>query len=165
MESRVIHIFLFSYFVTFQNFSLNSTFRWKHSSRQTIFFSVTEPIISFLFHLFLYFIPLTLYCMYKHTHTESLWKLQLRVSLCVYILHVNVRLYLFPQVYCSHHYDWWGLWLPYKAPCPGGLRRGEDHLPLPIHRQQVQPQVHYHSGHRLQGKESGELRSLHTSAF
>lgn len=63
--------------------------------------------------------------------------------------------------YCSHHYDWWGLWLPYKAPGSGGLRRGKDHLPVPIHRQQVQSQVHHHSRHRLQGKKSGESRKSH----
>lgn len=69
------------------------------------------------------------------------------------------------QIYCSHHYDWWGLWLPYKAPCPGGLRRGEDHLPVPIHRQQVQPQIYHHGWHWLQGKESGEFCCLSGQAF
>lgn len=77
-------------------------------------------------------------------------------SLCL-CLHVNMCLSCLWQVYFGHHYDWWGLWLPYKAPRPGGLWRGQDNLPVSIHRQQVQPQVHHHSRHRLQGKKSGKV--------
>lgn len=102
--------------------------------------------------------PITQLCCGTHSHTDT----QRMKPLCMSstLLHCySTRFSLcFPVgVLRGHHYDWWGLWLPYKAPCPGGLRRGEDHLPVPIYRQQVQPQVHHHSRHWLQGKESGEL--------
>lgn len=59
-----------------------------------------------------------------------------------------------------HHYDWWGLWLPYKAPGPGGLGCGKDDLPVSLHGQQVQPQIYHHSWDWLQGKASGRFCSL-----
>ncbi|XP_061881035.1 uncharacterized protein LOC133632572 isoform X2 [Entelurus aequoreus] len=48
-----------------------------------------------------------------------------------------------------------GIRLPDQAAGPGGLGRGKDHIPAQVHRQQVQPQVHHHRGHRLPGKEAG----------
>ena len=61
------------------------------------------------------------------------------------------------QVQRRQHYDWWGLWLFDQAPGSGGLWSGKDYLPLPLHRQQIQPQIHHYSGDRLQGKKSGKL--------
>lgn len=49
-----------------------------------------------------------------------------------------------------------GLWLFDQASGAGGLWSGKDHLPSQVYRQQVQPQVHDHSGHWLQRKTSGE---------
>lgn len=56
------------------------------------------------------------------------------------------------------HNGWLGLWLLDQASGAGGLWSGKDHLPPQVHRQQVQPQVHDHRGHRLQRKTSGEWR-------
>lgn len=80
------------------------------------------------------------------------------ITLFPNVMDCSTKLFcLFLGVLCGHHYDWWGLWLPYKAPCPGGLRCWEDHLSLPLHGQQVQPEVYHHSRHRLPGKASGEF--------
>lgn len=57
------------------------------------------------------------------------------------------------------HHGRLGLRLLDQASGAGGLGSGEDHLPPQVHRQQVQPQVHDHGGHRLQRKTSGEWRS------
>lgn len=62
------------------------------------------------------------------------------------------------------HYGRVGLRLPDQAAGPRGLGGGKDHLPLQLHRQQVQPEVHDHGGHRLPGKESGEWRSVRLGA-
>jgi len=99
---------------------------------------------------------------------SSGWKLQI-ISLCLLALSLfflsklprfhepsNQRVKLCPVSSTLWHYDWPGLRLSDQAAGTRGLGGGEDDFPLQVHRPQVQPQVHNHGGHRLQGKESGE---------
>lgn len=81
-------------------------------------------------------------------------------------LHVNstwrfLKTQLQLMLHCGRwrtrwHNGWLGLWLLDQAFGTGGFWSRKDHLPPQVYRQQVQPQVHDHSGHWLQRKTSGE---------
>lgn len=92
--------------------------------------------------------PVTLILSSSHCLLVN-WKNQ-RKAVCMYS---DERILIF-WFYCyisdwSSHYVWWGVWLPHQIPSAGWFWRGENKLPLSIHRRQVQLQVYHYSGNWL----------------